>query len=567
MPAEPTENGLKTFSMHAFESSSSDAIEGLRAERNASLAIRGDVTGPDSDMDPETVARRLLNQALASDAVPSLTAPVANSATSEFRTINTETVPLTGTRVVKFRQMVNGIPVYGSLVSVELDEGNSLVSIDSALGEPAGVNPIAKISPAAALAAAKAAPGGYKPNLTGVIPRLNYYFDSSRAKWRLVYILEDVPVTLDRSAGSKADQRSKFEPPRIVDFVVDAHRGQVVAMLPRTPSLDDSVEQTGIDAFGVERTFLASKQDGVLVLYDPVHNVRTYDFGFRDPSTESDGLPGDDITDPPEWTAGAVSAHANAVAVSDFLRAVLRRDNIDDRGSTMVSSINCVEMDETSGGNEWLNAFWNGDQMVYGQALRATELRSLAANLDVVTHEMFHGVTDRTSRLEYAFQSGALNESYSDIFAMIVSNLGNNDPRTWNWQLGENLKANNKPFRDMSDPTLFGQPAHMDRYRRLPNSRAGDWGGVHINSGIHNKAAFNMLTAERDDGTLTLTPDEVAGAFYLADTQRLSRTSQFADSRRAVVASARTLFRTLPLDEQESKISAIEAAFDAVGII
>jgi Zn-dependent metalloprotease len=566
MPAGPTQNGLKTFSMHALESSSSDAMEGLRDERNASLAIRGDVTGRDSDMDPETAARQLLNQALTSDAVPSLTAPVANGATSEFRTINTETVPLTGTRVVKFRQMVNGIPVYGSLVSVELDEDNSLLSIDSALGEPADINPIAKVSPAAALAAAEAGPGGYKPNLTGVIPRLNYYFDSPRAKWRLVYILEDVPVKLDRSAGSKADQRSKLEPPRIVDFVVDAHRGQVVAMLPRTPSLDAGVEQTGSDAFGVERTFFAYKQDGVLVLYDPVHNVRTYDFGFRDPSTESDDLPGDDITDPPEWTAGAVSAHANAVAVSDYLRTALRRDNIDDRGTTMVSSINCVEMDQTHGGNEWLNAFWNGDQMVYGQALRGSELRSLAANLDVVTHEMFHGVTDQTSRLEYAFQSGALNESYSDIFAMIVSNLGNNDPRTWNWQLGENLMADNKPFRDMSDPTLFGQPAHMDRYRRMPNSRAGDWGGVHINSGIHNKAAFNMLTAERDDGALTLTPDEVAGAFYLADTQRLSRTSQFSDSRRAVVASARTLFRTLPLDQQESKISAIEAAFDAVGI-
>jgi Zn-dependent metalloprotease len=174
MPAEPTQNGLKTFSMHAYESSSSDAIEGLRAERNASLAIRGDVTSPDSDVDPETAARRLLDQAMSSDAVPSLTAPVSNGATSDFRTINTETVPLTGTRVVKFRQTVNGIPVYGSLVSVELDEDNSLVSMDSALGEPAGVNPIATISPAAALTAAKAARGGYKPNLTGVIPRLNY---------------------------------------------------------------------------------------------------------------------------------------------------------------------------------------------------------------------------------------------------------------------------------------------------------------------------------------------------------------------------------------------------------
>jgi Zn-dependent metalloprotease len=384
MPAEPTQNGLKTFSMHAYESSSSDAIEGLRAERNASLAIRGDVTSPDSDVDPETAARRLLDQAMSSDAVPSLTAPVSNGATSDFRTINTETVPLTGTRVVKFRQTVNGIPVYGSLVSVELDEDNSLVSMDSALGEPAGVNPIATISPAAALTAAKAARGGYKPNLTGVIPRLNYYFDSPRAKWRLVYILEDVPVTLDRSAGTKADQRSKFEPPRIVDFVVDAHRGNVVAMLPRTPSMDGGVDQTGIDAFGLERRFVASKENGVLVLFDPVHNVRTYDFGFRDPSTESQNLPGKDITDPPDWTAGS-GAHANAVAVSDFLRTVLRRDNIDDRGSTMVSSINCVEMDGATG-NEWLNAFWSGPDGLWPSAACAGKLRSLAANVDVVAH-------------------------------------------------------------------------------------------------------------------------------------------------------------------------------------
>ena len=75
----------------------------------------------------------------------------------------------------------------------------------------------------------------------------------------------------------------------------------------------------------------------------------------------------------------------------------------------------------------------------------------------------------------------------------------------------------------------------MDDFQVLPNTRAGDWGGVHTNSGIHNKAAFNLLTAENDDGTLTLTPAEVAAVFYLALTQRLSRTSQFIDSRRAAV--------------------------------
>jgi Zn-dependent metalloprotease len=567
MPIEQTAgNGLKSFSLHAFDESSSGAMEQLQEERTAYAGMRREGAVSESDLDPETAARRLLDQALASEAVPSLTAPVANGTTSQFKTIGTETVPLTGTRTVKFRQMVNDIPVYGSLVTVELDDGNNLVGIDSALGEPEGVDPVATVSPANALAAAEAAPDGYAPRLTGVIPRLSYYFDVGASRWRLVYILQDVPVILDRTAEPQADRESHLEPPRFMDYVVDAHDGQVVALLPRTPSIAAGEEQTATDSFGVERTFLVSPQDGRLVLSDPIHNVQTFDFRFGDPAVHSDLLPGDAIANPPSWAPGAISAHANAVAVSDFLRAVLQRDNIDGSGGAMMSTINCVVGDNSPGPKQWHNAFWDGRQMVYGQVLRGDELRSLSANIDVVAHEMFHGVTDRTSRLEYAFQPGALNESYSDIFGTIVANSGNDDPRSWDWLLGERLLVDDQPFRDLSDPARFGQPAHMDDFQSLPNTRAGDWGGVHVNSGIHNKAAFNLLTTEDDDGTLTLSPAEAAAAFYLTLTQRLSRTSQFADSRRHMVASARTLFRALPADQQARKVAAVEAAFQAVGI-
>jgi Zn-dependent metalloprotease len=189
----------------------------------------------------------------------------------------------------------------------------------------------------------------------------------------------------------------------------------------------------------------------------------------------------------------------------------------------------------------------------------------MSVALDVVGHEMFHGVTDMTSRLEYAFQSGALNESYSDIFGIIIANQPVADTRTWKWQIGAGLRANGQPFRDMSDPTLHGQPAHMRGFKMLPNTRAGDNGGVHTNSGIHNKAAFNILTAV-NGGALVFKPEEVAAFFYLAVTQRLSRTSQFTDSRTAVLDSARTLFRNLAPPALDEKISAIEAGFTAVGI-
>jgi Zn-dependent metalloprotease len=558
------DQGMTTFSMHAFDDASRGVVDQLQTGGGyAGVLPPG---AGEAAVDPETAARRFLDRALTSDAVPALTAPAADDGrSSEFQLINTETVRLTGTRMVKFRQTLHDIPVYGSLVSVELDDDNNLVGIDSTLGEPTGVDPVAEVSPAAALRSAADARDGYTPALAGVVPRLSYYFDRRAAHWRLVYILQNVPVTHDRSAETARDRASDLEPPHIVDYVVDAHDGSVVALLPRTPSMAGE-QQTAVDEFGAKRTFQVSADAGRFVLLDAEHNVATYDFRFADPAVHGDDLPGTAVTSPPDWTPAAVSAHANAVAVSEFLREVLMRDNIDDRGGAMRSTVNCVVAQDSPGPKQWVNAFWNGEQMVYGQVKRPDGLRSLAANVDVVAHEMFHGVTDHTSRLEYAVQPGALNESYSDIFGTIVANLGNDDTRTWDWLLGQDLLPGNKPFRDMADPTRFNQPAHMRDFRKLPNTRAGDWGGVHVNSGIHNKAAYNVLTARADDGTPALTPAEVAAVFYLALTQRLSRTSQFTDSRRAVVASARTLFRTLDAAERDAKVGAVEAAFDAVGI-
>ncbi len=567
MPTEQR-NGLTRFSLHAYDDSASGTLAALSAEGDARAARPAAQNL--ADVDPETAARRHLDQALASPAVASLTAPKVNGTESEFKTIGTETVPLTGTRTVKFRQSVGNIPIYGSLVTVELENDNSLVSLDSALGEPEGVDPVATVAPADAAKAAAAAPDGYTPNLKGIAPKLNYYYDGAAGKWRLAYILEDVPVTVDADTQSEADRTSGHEPPKDVDYVVDAHDGQVVAVLPRTPTMAaPGIEQTAPDGFGAERTFLADRHGNALVLRDPVHNVVTYDFGFGDPQTESDRLPGDLIANPPGWSPGAVSAHANAVAVSDYLRSVLQRDNIDDKGGAMVSTINCVVVSPNNPGpKQWVNAFWSHEvnQMVYGQVRHGDELRSLSSNQDVVGHEMFHGVTDHTARLEYVNQSGAMNESFSDIFGTVIANRDKPDPHQWDWQIGEDLLPDDQPFRDMSNPPRFGDPDAMADYQYLPDTLAGDWGGVHTNSGIHNKAAFNLFTAEGPGGDLALTPAEVAAVFYVTLTQRLSRTSQFIDSRRGAVSTARSLFRTLPADQRDAKVAAVDGAFAAVGI-
>src|SRR5260370_11778457 len=106
-------------------------------------------------------------------------------------------------------------------------------------------------------------------------------------------------------------------------------------------------------------------------------------------------------------------------------------------GAPIVSTVNCVvrQFELPPGSRIWLNAFWNGTQMLYGQALFDGKLRSLASSLDVVAHELFHGITGHTARLIYQGETGALNESYSAIFVAIISHRAQPNIAKWDWVL------------------------------------------------------------------------------------------------------------------------------------
>jgi bacillolysin/neutral peptidase B len=362
--------------------------------------------------------------------------------------------------------------------------------------------------------------------------------------------------------------------PELVDYVVDAHSGELVAALPRTQTatwMPD--EQTEDDAQGRRRR-IRMQHDGTgnRRLSDTVRNVQTHDFNYRDAAVQRTLLPGELAANPPlPWSGAAISAHANATEVAEFLVTVLRRDGLDNMGGPFISSINCTFLNNNPSQREWRNAAWIGIQMIYGQREVAGQLQSYALAKDVVAHEIIHGLTDNTARLVYERESGALNESYSDIFGIIISNADQPDVEQWNWEMGEDLNVTGVPLRDLSDPTKRGQPAHMDDFRRLrtneaPSQERNDSGWVHHNSGIHNKAAYNLITAKKADGSLVFTMQEVAALFYLALTQFLSRTSGFSDSRRGVELAAQTLFRRDPDETRDRKLAAIAKAFDDVGI-
>src|SRR5688500_9571862 len=113
-------NGLKSFSLHASRASDDNAVRSLERERPARRF--GIAAAEGAELDPETAARRHLMQAIKSDSVPEFSMPEVEAATGEFRALGTESLPFLGTKTVKFRQAYNKIPVYGSLVTVELGE-------------------------------------------------------------------------------------------------------------------------------------------------------------------------------------------------------------------------------------------------------------------------------------------------------------------------------------------------------------------------------------------------------------------------------------------------------------
>jgi Zn-dependent metalloprotease len=509
-----------------------------------------------ASLDTETAAYRHLTQALATR-VRRLKPPAAGAAPGEFKGIGSDTLPLTGTRAVRFRQFFDKIPVYGSLVTVEMDRNNECLAISAALARPARVSPLARVSPATAATKVERRAGYRRGSLTST-PRLYYYFDAKRRKWRLAYIVEDVTL----GGKTKEDLNTRSRP--IYDYVIDAHSGALVDLLPRTCGLAVA-RDTAKDGLGLMRTFECStdrrrrKQ-----LRNQTLGVVTFDFKFRDPTVDENKLPGRIVSNPPDWAPGAVSAHANIEDVCKFLRDVLKRNSIDNRGGTVVSSVNCVVEERSPDGKQWINAMWNGHQMVFGQREENGRMHSAAQSLDIVGHEVFHGVTSCTSRLEYRRESGALNESYSDIFGVLVSNWGKKTINEWNWVIADEFVP--EGWRNLRRPGEHcnPKPSHMKDYENKPDDE--DAGGVHTNSTIHSLAFCKIATSRGKDGGYLFTPRELAAMFYVALTQYLSRTSRFTESRQAVLLAAQTLFRHDAPATRKAKVEAVRKGFSAVGI-
>src|SRR5262245_39128008 len=178
--------------------------------------------------------------------------------------------------------------------------------------------------------------------------------------------------------------------------------------------------------------------------------------------------------DPPNKDAAVNEAYDGLGVTYDFYKEVFGRNSLDGRGLRLDGIVHYAE--------EFNNAFWDGQRMVFGDGDEALFI-GFTKSLDVIAHELTHGVTEFTAGLEYHKQPGALNESMSDVFGSLVKQWSlKQDAATADWLIGAEVftpAVAGDALRSMKDPgkaydnAMFGrdpQPAHMDDFRHLPDN-------------------------------------------------------------------------------------------------
>jgi Zn-dependent metalloprotease len=267
--------------------------------------------------------------------------------------------------------------------------------------------------------------------------------------------------------------------------------------------------------------------------------------------------------EPATGDPAADEAYEGAGATYDLYYEIFERNSIDDRGMELISVVHYLQ--------GYDNAFWNGERMVYGDGDEDLPEGDRIFNrftiaIDIIGHELTHGVTQYEANLVYKNQPGALNESFSDVFGSLVKQrIRNQTADQADWIIGEGLftsKVNGVGIRSMKNPgtayddPLIGkdpQPAHMNDYVQTES----DNGGVHINSGIPNKAFYNVAMS------LGGFAWEKAGKiWYVTLKDKLNANSDFYAAAQATIDVAGDLYGENGVEQQ-----AVRQSWQDVGIV
>ncbi len=397
---------------------------------------------------------------------------------NELRTVRTQDNP-DGRSTVRLQQVHQGVPVIAGEIMVGMDRNGKLLYMGG------GISPSSKVATQPVVTEAEA-------RATAV---------AAVAKW------------YGASAGSltaSPAELSVYDPRLLKPTTMPAH------LVWRT-------EVTNAGLVTIREYVLVDAVGGGISLHftriEKARNRLTYD------DNSGSTLPGTLVCNEIDSTCAgitdAVLAHRYAGDTYDFYLSRHGRDSLNGLGMTLISTVrHCPS--PAPADCPFQNAFWNGTQMVYGAGFSAAD--------DVVGHELTHGVTDFTSNLLSYYQSGAINESLSDVWGEFVdqSNTGGTDTPAVKWLLGEDVPGIGA-IRNMANPLQFGDPDRMTSSNYFTGS--ADNGGVHRNTGINNKAAFLMTDGGTFNGktVVGLGIDKVAKIYYEAQTNLLTSGSNYAD--------------------------------------
>lgn len=473
---------------------------------------------------------------------------------------------LEGREHQRFDQHVKGVRVFGADLTRQTDRGLT-VSVFGTLYDTPPVETIAAISAAGARAiveqlAGASLPPSYEPELV-ILPR-----DDGR--FVLTY------------RGRAYGQRG----PAI--YFIDARTGALVHTYSDLQS--QSAVGIGTGVLG-DRKKMSVLQSGTEYRTDdklrPPRLV-TYDLkgdlikalGFLDGLVSlgpSDLAVDGDNT----WTDPAiVDAHAYVGWVYDFYYKQFGRRGLDNRDKAVASIVHPVNRDaiddQTEGtiGLFYLNAFYAGDGvMVFGEGLppgrrdpAGRQWNYLAGGLDIIGHELTHGVLDYSSNLIYENESGALNEAFADVMGIAAEfyfQPRGNGPMRAEYLIGEDVITPGA-IRSAENPSIFGDPDHYSlRYRGDQDN-----GGVHLNATIGTHAYYlaveggtNRTSQVSVTGVGAANRNQIDKAFYRAFTELMPANSTFSTARAATIQAARDLY-----GPTSAAGRAIADAWTAVGV-
>ncbi len=489
LPAQSPKAALEARCLNAgnvriAQTAHSDALRFVGARPGDAIAQPSALP---ANASPEAAARAYLGACGSLFGIQDASAELATQRSAELQD---------GRSVVRFQQTHRGIPIMAAETIVMLDGQGSILTVvnETSPGVLPGIT--AAIDATAARESAlgavaksndldQSALASTEPQLWIYDPVLMNPADAGPAVlvWRMEVTSDDGPVNelvlVDANRGSIALKFSQIES--------SAGAPSMPAAPPHQPESD---------ALPAPSPVLGTP---LISIYDMAHAISP--------------LPGTLICDETNPSAcdsdpDAQKAWLYLLDTYQFYATAFGRDSVNAAGLRLIASVHV--------GTNWLNAEWTGTQMKFGDGFAQAE--------DVVGHELTHAVTQYESNLLYYYQSGAINESLSDVFGELIEKANQGDA---DWLMGEDVPGG--AIRSMSDPTVYFDPDKLSS----ANYYAGaiDNGGVHWNSGVNNKAAYLMTDGGTFNGytVAALGATKVARIYYEAQANLLTSGSDYAD--------------------------------------